>query len=119
MDAPLTIDEFLDLLDRLDIGEYDDRLTEIVKRADERHDLLLARRSRELRKGDPVRFDEQRTKPKYLRGLVATFEEHDEETSKRRGHPWAFVEAPVDPRFKRFSGAKFRAPINTLKKVDP
>lgn len=114
-DLPLTLDQFLDYLD---IGEYDDRLTEIIDRADERHTVVLNRRSRELKVGEQLRFNDT-TSPKYLRGKTVTYGGLDEELSKKRGQPWVFVLAPPIASYRRFAGSTFRAPVNTLEKVEP
>ena len=112
-DQPLTLDQFLD---RLDIGEYDEHLKEITERADERYNLIKKRTLRTLKQGDQLRFLPN-TSPKYLHGKVV---EYIEPFPKPRSkHPWAVVKAPNHPDFGRFAGNTFRAPMNTLEKVDP
>lgn len=102
MPEPLTVDVFLD---RLDIGEYDDRLDEIRKRAEERVKELTERKARTFQPGQILRIKEGVT-PKYLAGKTCTFVRHDPKQSKKKGRPWVRVALPKDPEYQKYSGGE-------------
>lgn len=105
-DEPLTFDEFLD---RLDIGEYDERLEEIRVHIRERKKMLCDRLARSLRPGDVLIFSDD-TRPKYLRGKEIFFQEVDQDGFLK-------AKSPDDRSFRRYAGRSIRvAPESVYKK---
>lgn len=113
-DEPLTFDQFLD---RLDIGEYDERLGEIEERVALRQVELLNRQTRSLKPGDTLRFNDDAA-PKYLRGKTCTYVGTNEEKNRRHKKPWVRVKMPIDPSYKNYSGRQsVNAPLAILDPV--
>lgn len=113
-DEPLTLDEFLD---RLDIGEYDERLGEIEERVALRQVELLNRQARSLKPGDTLRFHDEAS-PQYLQGQTCTYLGADEEKTRRHKKPWVRLKMPIDPSYKKYSGKQsVKAPLAILDPV--
>jgi hypothetical protein len=109
-DMPLTVDAFLD---RLDIGEYDDRLAEMQDRIEDRKAELNRRLLRSFKPGEILKFTDN-AKPKYLAGKRVEFVEI---VTGKRGEKMALVQTPNAPSYKRFAGLKVRVPPAILRKA--
>lgn len=95
-DEPLTVDVFLD---RLDIGEYDDRLKEIRTRILARQIELEERFMRSLAPGDTLIFNEN-VSPRYLQGKEVHFLNLERTKKGQRVR----VQASWDKSLRRYMG---------------
>lgn len=97
-----------DLLDLILDGYADKHLDAINKAIHSRRKALENRKIFVLKPGDLVQFNE-RTRPKYLQGIVATVKKINKTTVTVRTE---------DSRARKYAFGQFRTPVSLVDKVE-